>query len=208
MRPVEWLFEHTEVDERWCLVHATHMHDAEVNMLAKSGAVAGLCPATEANLGDGIFEGVAYHQAGGPGGARWGIGSDSHIRIDLAEELRSFEYSQRLRDLGRTRLAASGQANGRALFDAASAGGAQALGQPMGSIEVGQYLDVVSLDADHPLLIGKKDDDWLNAWIFSGDKSCISDVWVSGRHVVKDGQHRKRRDIAAQFAKAMAHLVD
>ena len=201
-RPVKWLFDHQPVNSRWCLVHATHMDENEIKLLAKSSAVAGLCPITEANLGDGIFEGVSYHQLGG----KWGIGSDSNIRIDLAEELRSYEYSQRLRDKARTRLATSGQANGRALFDAALAGGAQALGQKTGCIAIGQYCDLLSLDAGHPLLIGKQTDDWLNSWLFGGDKSCVRDVWVSGKHIVQNGAHQKREAIATAFAKAMQHL--
>ena len=202
-RPVQWLLDNQPVDARWCLVHATHMDESEVKKLAASGAAVGLCPATEANLGDGIFEGVAYQQAGG----KWGIGTDSHIRVDVAEELRSLEYSQRLRDLGRNRLAGSGQASGRTLYEAALSGGAQALGQNMGALEVGRYADIVSLDAGHPLLIGKGDDDWLNAWIFSGDKSCVRDVWVGGKHVVKQGRHMHREVTLKHFTAAMQHLV-
>ena len=203
-RPVSWLYDNQPVDSRWCLIHATHMDEREIGLLAKSGAVAGLCPITEANLGDGIFEGVSYHQAGG----KWGIGSDSNIRIDLAEELRTYEYSQRLRDLGRTRLANNGQANGRALFDAAAYGGAQALGQSMGTIAVGNYCDVVSLNTNHPVLIGKRYDDWLNSWIFGGDKTCVRDVWVSGKLTVKNGKHLDHENIATQFTKAMKHLTE
>ncbi|MDG1286954.1 MAG: formimidoylglutamate deiminase [Rickettsiales bacterium] len=203
-RPVQWLYDHHAVDERWCLVHATHLDASELALMAKSKAVAGLCPITEANLGDGIFEGVDYAQVGG----RWGIGSDSHIRIDLAEELRSYEYSQRLRDLGRNRLAGDNQATGRALFDAALTGGAQALGQAMGAIKVGNYCDIASLDENHPTLIGKRHDNWLNSWIFAGDKSCIRDVWVNGTKMVEQGRHKKREIISASFAKAMKHLTD
>ncbi len=202
-RPVEWLLANHDVDQRWCLIHATHMQPVETGALARSGAVAGLCPITEANLGDGIFDGVRYAENGG----RWGIGSDSHIRIDVAEELRSLEYSQRLRDRARGRLVGASQANGRALFDTALAGGARAIDQPMGAIAPGAWCDLVSLDADHPALIGKKDDDWLNGWIFSGDPSCVRDVWAAGRHVVVDGVHLERAAIRAKFAKAMEHLL-
>ncbi len=202
-RPVQWLYDNQQVDSRWCLVHATHMDDIEIKSLAESRAVAGLCPITEANLGDGIFEGVAYHQANG----KWGIGSDSNVRIDLAEELRTYEYSQRLRDLGRTRIANSNQANGRTLFDAALAGGAQALGQNMGNITIGNHCDIVSLDAAHPIMLGKRDDDWLNSWIFGSDKSCVRDVWASGALVVKEGKHIKHKQVAAAFGDAMKHLT-
>ncbi len=203
LRPVEWLMDHCTVDDRWCLVHATHMTLDETKMLAASGAVAGLCPITEANLGDGIFDGVGFARAGG----HWGVGSDSNIRIDLAEELRGLECSQRLRDLGRNRLAGEGRANGRTLFDAARAGGAQALGQSMGALAVGHWCDVVSLDADHPLLVARRDDDWLNGWIFGGDRSCVRDVWTSGRQMVSGGRHIARAEIARDFAGAMAALT-
>lgn len=203
-RPVEWLLHHQALDERWCLIHATHMTDEETRAAATAGAIAGLCPITEANLGDGTFNAVVFDEAGG----RWGVGSDSHIRIDLAEELRSLEYSQRLRDLGRNRLAANGSANGRSLFQAAAEGGAAALHQPTGALEPGRACDIVSLQAEHPVLIGKRGDDWLNSWIFAGDGTCVSDVWVSGKHLVADGRHPGRDAIRAKFARTMEHLLD
>ena len=201
-RPVQWLLDNIAIDGRWCLVHATHLNDTEVSSLASSNAIAGLCPITEANLGDGIFEGVKYQDAQG----RWGIGSDSNIRICVAEELRSLEYSQRLRDLGRTRLAAPAQANGRALFEAAAEGGAQALGQSMGTIEIGKACDIVSLNHHHPALIGKQDDGWLNGWVFAGDAQCVRDVWVNGKHQVQEGYHPNRQSIVENFAATMQYL--
>ena len=201
-RPVQWLLDNADVNDRWCLVHATHLDEGEIKQLANSNAVAGLCPITEANLGDGIFEGVKYSGAQG----KWGVGSDSNIRICVAEELRAYEYSQRLRDLGRNCLAKPNQATGRALFDAAALGGAQALGQSMGNIAVGKSCDIISLNAHHPALIGKADDDWLNAWIFAGDKSCVHHVWVSGKQQVRDGQHIKRQSIVENFATTMQYL--
>ena len=202
-RPVEWLFEHCDVNEQWCLVHATHMTQKETTRLAHSGAVAGICPITEANLGDGVFNGTDYLSEAG----RWGIGSDSHIRIDAAEELRSFEYSQRLRDMKRVRLAALGESNGRCLFNQAAAGGAHALGRKSGAISVGMDCDIVSLDADHPLLIGKTGDEWLDSWIFAGDKNCIADVWARGKHVVTDGRHMSRDAARRAFAPVMKRLA-
>ncbi len=201
-RPVEWLLDHHQVDPAWCLIHATHMEHSETEALAASGAVAGLCPITEANLGDGVFDGVTFGKAGG----RFGVGSDSHVRIDLAEELRSLEYSQRLRDLGRNRLVAAGMANGRALFDRAVAGGAQATGQNTGRIAAGCWCDVVSLDPSHPVLCGKSDDNWLNGWLFSGDRACVLDVWVSGKHLVQAGRHTGRDPIARSFGSVMETL--
>ena len=202
-RPVEWLFDHCDVNEKWCLVHATHMNDGETTALAKSGAVAGICPITEANLGDGIFNGVDYLKQNG----RWGVGSDSHIRIDAAEELRSFEYSQRLRDLRRVRLAEAGGSNGRLLFEQAADGGAQALGLKGGAIEAGMRCDIVGLDPDHPVLVGKSGDAWLDSWIFAGDKSCVADVWVRGRHLVKDGIHEKREVTRKAYGPVVKRLA-
>ena len=202
-RPVEWLFEHCDIDEQWCLVHATHMTQGETKRLARSGAIAGICPITEGNLGDGIFNGTDYLDEGG----RWGVGSDSHIRIDAAEELRSFEYSQRLRDLKRVRLAAPDSSNGRCLFGQAAAGGARALGRKGGAIAKGMDCDIVSLDADHPLLIGKTGDEWLDSWIFAGDKQCVADVWVRGKHVVKEGVHISRGAVRQAFGSVMKHLA-
>jgi formimidoylglutamate deiminase len=203
-RPVAWLMEQYDINSRWCLVHATHINDAERHAIAASGAVVGLCPITEANLGDGIFDGVAYQRAGGA----WGIGSDSNVRIDVAEELRSYEYSQRLRDRQRNRIAAPHQATARCLFDTALQGGAQALGQAVGSLRVGQWCDVIALDKQHPALTGKQGDDWLNAWIFSGDATCVQHVWASGKHVVKDGAHIQRGRARTAYAACMDYLTN
>ena len=201
--PISWLLDNMAVDERWCTIHATHMSEGETDRLAHSGATAGLCPITEANLGDGIFNGTRFHKAHG----HFGVGSDSHIRIDLAEELRMLEYGQRLRDRGRNLLAENGSANGRALFDAVSNGGAQAIGQPMGQIAPGCYCDLVSLRPDHPVLAGKSGDDWLNGWIFSGDKGCVFAVWVGGEQVVSDGAHHTRYAVQLDFTQTMERLL-
>ena len=113
-RPVQWLLDHAPVDERWCLVHATHMNDEECARLAASGAVAGLCPVTEANLGDGIFPATRYLGAGGV----FGIGTDSNVSIGVADELRQLEYSQRLRDRARNVVGGGdARSTGRVLFE-------------------------------------------------------------------------------------------
>ncbi|WP_436643560.1 formimidoylglutamate deiminase [Microbaculum sp. FT89] len=207
-RPVEWLFDHHRVDERWCLIHATHMSDAETAALAASGAVAGLCPVTEANLGDGIFPGVAYLRAGG----RFGVGSDSNVRVSAAEELSTLEYGQRLRDEGRNRLATDTGSTGRQVFARAVAGGAQALGrnplgQNSGALAVGDVADIVRLTPDHPALVAARGDTWLDGWIFAGGNACVADVWAAGRHVVRDGAHVGRDAIAARFARTMRALA-
>ncbi len=201
-RPVQWLLDSFTLDERWCLVHATHMEKSEYEKLAKSGATVGLCPITEANLGDGIFAGMGYHKAGGG----WGIGSDSNIRIDMAEELRSYEYSQRLSKHTRNVISQNGQATGAALFTAAAMGGAKALGQKMGEIAVGNHCDIATLDSNHPALIGRSGGDWLNSWIFAGDSSCVRDVWVSGKKVVSEGRHKNRAAIISNFSKTCSAL--
>ena len=201
-RPVRWLLDEVGLDERWCLIHCTHLDDGEVRDLAASGAVAGLCPVTEANLGDGIFRGIDYRAAGG----RFGVGSDSHIRIDLADELRALEYSQRLRDRRRNRLADPGHSVGRTLFAAASTGGAQALQQRAGAIAPGLRADIVSLDADHPALVGKAGDDLLDGWLFAAGRSPITTVHAAGRRLVENGRHVDYRRIGARFEQVMRRL--
>jgi formimidoylglutamate deiminase len=203
-RPVRWLLDEVGLDERWCLIHCTHLDDGEVRDLAASGAVAGLCPVTEANLGDGIFRGTDYWAAGG----RFGVGSDSHIRVDLADELRSLEYSQRLRDRLRNRLAAPGTSVGRTLFAAAAAGGAQALQQPTGAIAPGMRADIVTLDPSHPALAGKGGDDLLDGWLFAAGRSPVASVYAGGRRVVEAGRHVAAEATAERFGRVMRRLLD
>ncbi|MBW8860729.1 MAG: formimidoylglutamate deiminase, partial [Caulobacter sp.] len=153
-RPVRWLMNNAPVDKRWCLVHATHLNATETERLARSGAVAGLCPITEANLGDGVFPAHDYLAAGGA----FGIGSDSNVLIDAAEELRTLEYAQRLTRRARNVLArAPGGSTGGDLFRAAVSGGAQALGV-VGGLRHGRSADFVTLDRAHPAMIGRDGD--------------------------------------------------
>ncbi len=202
--PVAWLLANRPVDRRWCLIHATHMTDDETEAMARSGAVAGLCPQTEANLGDGIFNGVPYLRAQG----RFGVGTDSHIRVDAAEEVRTLEYSQRLRDRARNVLTAEGRSTGRTLYEAACRDGASAIGRQAGTLAAGQIADIVSLDADHPLLAGRNDDTALDSWLFSGDRSVVRDAWVAGRHVVSEGRHPARDAARRRFAAVMRRLAE
>lgn len=199
-RPVEWLLANAKVDRRWCLIHATHMTDTETTDLAKSGAVAGLCPITEANLGDGTFAASLFMQHGG----RFGIGSDSNVLIGLPDELRQLEYSQRLAHRARNVLAVAGGSTGRALFDAALDGGSAALGAGLSQIAAGASADFVSLDGKHPSLAGKTGDAILDAWIFANGK--IDCVWVHGRKLVSGGRHARRDAIAERFRKVMTAL--
>lgn len=202
-RPVEWLLDHQQVDSRWCLVHATHMTGTETRRLAASEAVAGLCPTTEADLGDGIFPGADYFAAKG----RWGVGTDSHVRTDLAEELRLLEWSQRLHHRQRTVMAKPGQSNGRALFDAALKGGAHALGRKSGRIEKGNWADLVSLDPHNPHLAGKHGDQIIDSWIFSGGAECVTDVWSAGRHIIESGGYEAFDIAAERYNRAMEKLL-
>jgi formiminoglutamate deiminase len=201
-RPVEWLLEHAPVDSRWCLIHATHMTAAETERLAMTGAIAGLCPVTEANLGDGTFNGPTFVAAGG----RFGVGSDSNILIGVAAELRQFEYAQRLAHRARNVMALSGGSTGRALFDGALAGGAAALGQPAPQLATGAPADLVSLRADHPATIGRDGDEILDSWIFVGGNAVVDCVWRAGRKLVEAGRHQNRSEIAARFAGAIQAL--
>lgn len=200
--PVTWLLDHEPVDARWCLVHATHMEPEETDRLAASGAVAGLCPLTEANLGDGVFDGARY----AAGGGRFGIGSDSHIRISLSEEVRQLEGSQRLRDRARNVLARLPRSTGRTIFDAVVSGGAQALGRDGGAIEVGRCADLLALDLDAPTLTGLDGDRLLDAWLLAGDDRLVRDVWSAGRHVVVDGRHVARDEVVRRFNAVIAPL--
>lgn len=202
-RPVNWLLENMEIDERWCFIHATQMEPEETLGLARSGAVAGLCPITEANLGDGIFDGERYLRAGG----RFGIGSDSNVRIGLAEELRMLEVSQRLQ--GKRRVVLTDElipSNGRYLYEGAARGSAQALGRNAGRIEVGAIADLVSLDGDAIAISGLMEDAVLDAWIFAGGDDIVSNVWSAGRHVVSGGRHIHRDRIESAFSEAIVRL--
>lgn len=203
-RPVEWLLASHDVGASWCLIHCTQMTPAETQALAATGAVAGLCPITESNLGDGIFDGVAYLKQQG----RFGIGSDSNVRISLSEELRTLEYSQRLRDRGRAMLASDSASSGRRLFDGAVRGGAQAAQRQSGVIAPGAWADLMALDTDMVDLDGREGDALLDSFIFAGDDHMISDVWSGGRHMVREGQHIHREAIVGRYRRTMAALKD
>jgi len=200
-RPVQWLLDHAPVGAGWCLVHATHMEPSESRRVAASGAVVGVCPITEANLGDGVLDVRAYIDAGG----RFGIGTDSNVQIGVADELRQMEYAQRLLHRRRNVLAAPGASCGRELLGRALAGGHAALaagavarGAPAG-IQVGAPGDLVALRPSDPLARGRVGDDVLDAWIFAGSR-CVDAVWVGGRRVVADGRHLLRESLEREFA--------
>ncbi len=204
-RPVEWLLRNAGVDPRWCVIHATHTTAQELRGLAASGAVAGLAPLTEASLGDGIFDGAGYLAAGG----RFGVGTDSNIQIDAAAELRQLEYGQRLvRHERNVMTIGEGESTGRRLLSTALAGGAQALDQPIGALDVGRRADIVILDADHPDLAARAGDHWLDAWIFVAGRAAVKTVMAGGETVVQGGRHRNRPAIEARYKRIMANITN
>ena len=204
LRPVEWLFEHFDVGPDWCLVHATHLDDTETARMAASGCIAGLCPTTEANLGDGFFNAVDYFERHGS----WAIGSDSHISIDPVEELRWLEYGVRLQTRRRNVLASPTTANtGRNLFAAALAGGARACGRSIGSIQPGYRADFVVLDCDHPRLYGRNRDELIDSWIFSGNDNLVRDVYIGGRKLIENGHHADEDAIARNYRATLDQLA-
>jgi len=206
-RPIEWLLGSQPLDERWCLVHATHATATELAGIAAAGAVVGLCPITESSLGDGIFPAADFCEHRG----RLGIGSDSNILLDAAQELRTLEYSQRLAQRARNVLATGADAStGRTLFDMALQGGWQALeagpaGAPMG-LATGASLDVVTLRNDHPALLERHGDELLDSWIFAGGRELIDCVFRAGERLVTDGRHRDRDALIAGYARALHKL--
>ena len=204
LRPLQWLYEHVQVDARWCLVHATHAQADEVAAMARSGAVAGLCLTTEANLGDGIFPAVDYLSQGG----RMGIGSDSHVSLSVVEELRWLEYGQRLRDQRRNRLYREDQPMvGRTLYEAALMGGAQALGQPVGELAVGKRADWLVLDGQDPYIATAGEDAILNRWLFAGSDRQVRDVMVNGHWVVRQGRHGLEEESAREYVEVLRQLL-
>ncbi|CAN7160430.1 formimidoylglutamate deiminase [Variovorax paradoxus] len=204
-RPVAWLLDHAPVDARWCLVHATHMDAAEYERAAKSGAVAGLCPTTEANLGDGIFDFSAWRHHGGA----WGLGSDSHATVNAAEELLMLEYSQRLAWRQRNVGASAAQPHvATALTLEAVRGGAQASGRAIGGLAAGQQADFVVLDAAQLALQGLPAPDMLSSHVFASHRtSAIDTVWVAGQPRVAAGRHALHAEAAAAFVAARSQLL-
>jgi formimidoylglutamate deiminase len=200
-RPVQWLLDAMAVDRRWCLVHATHMTDDETKRAAASGAVVGLCPTTEANLGDGLFPAAAYQAEGGA----FGIGSDSHVSVSPIEELRWLEYGQRLLHRRRNVLAHEGSTGAR-LYRGALAGGAQGLARPIGRLEAGARADLLVIDAQAPSMLGKVGDRVLDALVFAGNVNAVRDVMVGGRWLVQERHHRAEEAVLARYRSAVATL--
>ncbi|MBP6117872.1 MAG: formimidoylglutamate deiminase [Giesbergeria sp.] len=207
-RPVQWLLDHVPVDARWCLVHATHMKPFEYAAAARTGAVAGLCPSTEANLGDGLFDTQQWLAHRGA----WGVGSDSHACVNAAEELMLLEYGQRLALRQRNVLACSAHAQvATAMTLQAVAGGAQAAGRAVAGLAVGQQADMLALDAQHVALAGLDVENMLAAHVFASQRSsALHSLWVAGVPRVVAGRHAlhdqaARRFVAARKAAIAAH---
>lgn len=203
-RPVQWLLEHAPVDPRWCLIHATHTTDEEISAFARTGAVAGLCPITEASLGDGIFPAREFLAAGGA----FGVGTDSNVLVGVADELRQLEYGQRLRHRERNVLSGgAGRSTGRTLYDEALAGGSRALAQATVGLAPGARADIVTLDTSHPSLAGRSRDAAIDGWIFAAGNGAIDCVWAGGHKVVESGRHRLREAARGRFNAAIQRLV-
>jgi formimidoylglutamate deiminase len=203
-RPLQWLLGHAPVDSRWCLIHATHATSTEIRSVAESGAVAGLCPVTEANLGDGTFNAPEFIDRGGV----YGVGSDSNVLIGLTEELRQLEYSQRLALNARNVMASDAVAStGRALFAGALRGGSRALGVAEVGLAEGALADIVSLDADHVALAGRSHDAIFDSWIFGAGRELVDCVWACGRKLVEGGRHHGRIPVALRFRRTIERLL-
>ena len=204
-RPIDLLLDTVEVDDRrWCLIHATHADAGELARMAKSNATVGLCPITEANLGDGLFDVPSFLAHEG----HFGIGSDSLVRISAADELRTLEYGQRLAHRQRNVLGEATRSTGRRLFETALIGGTRATDpEIVGSISPGKRADFVVLDHDHPALAGAQDDSLLDAWLFAADNAAIKTVYCRGVPVVQNGRHVARDVLSARYRKVLAGLV-
>jgi formimidoylglutamate deiminase len=204
-RPVQWLLDHFDVNARWCLVHATHVDADETRALARSGAIAGLCLTTEANLGDGFFPARDYLDSQGA----FGIGSDSHIGVDWRAELRLLEYGQRLLRRERNVLASPRTAHvADRLFRGALEGGARATGRPVGALEAGRRADWIVLDAEHPNLVEQTHATWLSSIVFcEHGETPVRDVFVGGECVVQERRHRDEARLYADYRRALSQLV-
>lgn len=203
-RPVEWLLDELNIDPRWCIIHATHMTPRETERLAQSGAAVGLCPITEANLGDGVFDAPRFLASGG----RFAVGTDSNVQITAPGELRQLEYSQRLFSRSRNVLAPGrGASTGRFIYERAVSGGAQASARRIGALHPGLRADIVVLDMNHPDLVAGRGDTWLDAYVFTAGRHAIRSVVCGGEKLVEEGIHHRRSEITERYRRSMARLA-
>jgi formimidoylglutamate deiminase len=202
-RPIELLLDQGIVTTNWCLVHATHATAAELSAVIASGASVCVSISTEANLGDGFFDAGRFLRMGG----RLCVGSDSQSTVSPTEELRWLEYQQRLRKKRRGVLATGNEPHvGSRLWSEAARHGAQAIGQPAGSIAVGCRADWLVLDASHPSMAGAAQDAALDHLVFAGGDAAIRDVMVGGRWVIKERHHPAEAQARQHFADLMLRL--
>ena len=189
----------------WCAIHATHMTAAETAALARSGAGRGPVPDHRGQSGRWrLSTGPQWLAAGGA----FGIGSDSNVRISLTEELRTLEYSQRLRDLARNVMVPGEGSVGQTLYCGAAEGGAQALGRKAGQIAPGMLADLTAIDMAHPSLCALRPQQLLDGLAFAAPDTVVTDLWSAGRHQVRGGRHIHRDSIIAGWRKAVSGLVD
>ena len=202
-RPVEWLLANIPLDSHWCLIHATHITEQERRGIIASKAIAGICPTTEANLGDGIFPTTEFLSEQGT----LAIGSDSHISVNPIEELRWLEYTQRLIKQQRAILADAKQASvGQNLWQQAAKGGAQSTNTNTGELAIGKQADLLVLDEQQTRLFASSEQHLLDSLIFASQKNPVQDVMVNGQWVVRNYQHEAEQDIASKFADILAEL--
>jgi formimidoylglutamate deiminase len=203
-RPVAWLCDNADIGDNWCLIHSTHANDTELAAIAQSNAVVGLCPTTEANLGDGIFQHEAFLKLGG----RFGIGSDSNVCISPWEELKQMEYAQRLITRRRNVLCSDDTPSvGRTLYTHAASGGAQALGLQSGSIAPGMRADLIAIHTNSPLLTNKQKDQILDTLVFIAPSGSVSHVWVGGQCIISEGQHMLEVQSAQDYQRVMQEIT-
>jgi formimidoylglutamate deiminase len=202
-RPVQWLLDNADLDKHWCLIHATHIDEQERKGIIASHAIAGICPTTEANLGDGIFPTDEFLIDDGT----FAIGSDSHISVNPIEELRWLEYAQRLSKQQRALLATQEQKSvGLNLWQRAALGGAQSTNSNTGELAIGKQADLLVLDDNQLRLFAHDDDHLLDSVIFASQKNLVSDVMVHGVWSIREGKHTLEKDSADKFAKLLSRL--
>ncbi len=199
-RPMQWLLENLPVNERFHLVHSTHLNDDELKSLAKSKANVVLCPSTEGNLGDGIFRMKEYVRLGG----HWSIGTDSHIGLNPLEEFRMIDYRQRL--VTNHRNTFEGDAASY-LVNESIASGRKAMGATSSNnFEVGKPFDAVVFNSKSHLLSETSEKNRLASILYTSDSSRIIGSIVNGKWVTKNGHHNNGRIIKDNFTKAMREL--
>ncbi len=202
-RPVQWLLDNIELDKHWCLIHATHLDESERKGIIAKEAIAGICPTTEANLGDGIFPTTEFMAENGT----IAIGSDSHISVNPIEELRWLEYAQRLIRQQRAILATKEQASvGQNLWQQAAIGGAQSTNSNTGCLAIGKQADLVVLDSNKTQLFANANQHLLDSVIFASQQSPVSDVMVNGQWKIKNQQHTEQAQTSEKFALLLKKL--